>query len=81
MTTSFSFSGFEGASIFENGRNKFLDTAKEAGARRLVSMTAVGQYRRFRERCANDRFLIRKRPLRVAPTNGRLWPISAVGGE
>ncbi len=41
-------------------------------------MTALGQHRRFEERCPNDRFLIRKRPLRVAPMNGRFWPMAAV---
>ena len=29
-------------------------------------------------RCSNDCFLIRKRPLRLAPTNDRFWPIPAV---
>ncbi len=27
----------------------------------------------------NGRFFIRKQPLRVAPMNGRFWPIPAVG--
>ena len=38
----------------------------------------MGQDRRFEERYSNDCFLIRKRPLRAAPMNGRLWPKAAV---
>jgi hypothetical protein len=34
----------------------------------------MGQNRRFEERCPNGRYLIRKRPLRMAPMNGRFWP-------
>ena len=42
-------------------------------------MTDMDQDQRVEERCPNDRFPIRKRPLRVAPTNDRYWPESAVG--
>jgi hypothetical protein len=38
----------------------------------------MGQNRRFEERYPNGRFLIRKRPLQVAPMNGRFWPKAAV---
>ncbi len=37
-----------------------------------------GQNRPFAERRPNGRFLIRKRPLREAPANGRFWPKAAV---
>ncbi len=38
----------------------------------------LGSNRPFAERRPNGRFLIRKQPLRVAPMNGRFWPIPAV---
>jgi len=41
----------------------------------------VGQLRPFAERRPNGHFLIRKRPLRMAPTNGRFWPKAAVGAR
>ena len=41
-------------------------------------MAALDQHRRFQERRPNGRFLIRKRPLRVAPRNDRYWPKAAV---
>ena len=34
----------------------------------------MGQNLPSEERCPNDCFLIRKRPLREAPVNGRSWP-------
>jgi hypothetical protein len=36
------------------------------------------QHQQLEERYPNRCFLIRKQPLRVAPTNGRFWPIPAV---
>jgi len=39
--------------------------------RRLPAMAAKGQLRPFAERRPNGHFLIRKRPLRMAPMNGR----------
>ncbi len=50
-----------------------------AGEVTQVTLQRVnGQNRPFAERRPNGRFLIRKRPLRVAPMNGRFWPIPAV---
>jgi hypothetical protein len=41
-------------------------------------LTELGQLRPFAERRPNGHFLIRKRPLRMAPVNGRFWPKAAV---
>ncbi len=42
-------------------------------------MSESGQSLPSEERCPNDRFPIRKRPLREVPVNGRSWPNTAVG--
>jgi hypothetical protein len=43
--------------------------------------TAWVQLRKYDACWPNDRFPIRKRPLREAPVNDRFWPIPAVAAE
>ncbi len=58
-----------------------LQTEVAARSRTAVGAPDVPSGRRFAERCPNGRFPIRKRPLRVAPMNGRSWPIPAIGAQ
>jgi hypothetical protein len=44
-------------------------------------MSLVGQNRPNEDHWPNDRFVIRKRPLREALVKDRSWPISAVTAE
>ncbi len=58
--------------VFFRFRRQNRTTAlRQCPAGGAARMTDMGQNRRFEERYPNGRFLIRKRPLRVAPMNGR----------
>jgi hypothetical protein len=65
--------------VFFRFRRQNRTTAlRQCPAGGAARMTDMDQDQRVEERCPNDRFPIRKRPLRVAPTNDRYWPIPAV---
>ena len=42
-------------------------------------VAASGQVRKYDACWPNDCFLIRKRPLRMVPINGRFWPNPVIG--
>ena len=63
------------------GRADEIEGKADIAARISAVRGRAGQLQKYEACWPNDCFLIRKRPLRQAPVNGRLWPNPAIGAR